>query len=389
MKPSWADIVEGGRDELGGINLPWLDEQDGYSSDGSEPLPMSWAQVVAGESAYTGLPGQGLDGATLSSPGVASRAVCKPEPGEPVGIRAVQSILMLATQTNLSHFHTAGMDTSNLATGPSAAEAMDSLYTKHNTSMKFDTSASVEDLRRSMVGANLGTFVTTLGSNSTILPERENVWYEVLGIPFNRSVLRLYINYRMMRDHGLTLDTLAREAFGNDCSWRVSPDFMGMIDVDVKDLFMFTWLSRLDLRVCGTQDVVSCNVVNGSTAITRGTNVLAASRTPGVHKRTIVSNNVTEVQKMFGIEAAAGVLTGLIGSRTVSDFMARTGKILPFNKRSKELENKGMLTSMGLERPKDDIIRYATASAPRAKSLQVNECIMTGRDPFPGFDVIT
>jgi hypothetical protein len=68
--------------------------------------------------------------AHLSKPEVDDQLL--PLPGDYVGIRAVHSILMSATQMNLSHFHTAGMH-SNLPSFrpiPSPAEALDGLLVK-------------------------------------------------------------------------------------------------------------------------------------------------------------------------------------------------------------------------------------------------------------------
>ena len=308
-------------------------------------------------------------------------------PGDPIGIRSIQSIMMSATQMNLSHFHTAGMSSSSLEkqhnseknTGcpsvsglfsnikPTAADAMNSTYTKSNTSMKFmmqseglDKFQQLRYLRKHLVGASLGHFVRKIGSNITELPDRENIWYktktnsrfeitEVSGI-----VLRIYIDYNKMYNHGLTLENLAQEVFGNDCSWNVSPDFMGMIDISVQVTYISQWLSRIKHRVCGTSDVLSCDYDEYKN-FTVGTNVLAACKVPGIDKTTIELNNVISVEKHFGIEAAAKILADLTGNVIVSDFMARKGRVLPFSKYSSEVSSKGLLTSMGFERPKDDI----------------------------------
>ena len=449
---SWADIVEYGDDNLDDFQLPWLDD-DG-SSNGTEDEQLlndtaledstphgarapvfaderSWAQVAAGTQpakasvsflppAFAPSPAEGVDKAQDESHVIETNDLAtvraeandsatimagafapSPAAGEPIGIRAVQSILMSATQMNLSHFHTAGMDTAGAASNvmPSAAEAMDSVYTKKNTSMRFETSADIKNIRRHIVGANLGSFVVTIGSSFTVFPDRENIWYEALGVPMHSDVLRFYIDHKKMLNHGLTLTMLAQEAFGDDCSWRVSPDFMGMIDIETSGMHMSLWLSRMELCVCGTPNIMSCDMLplppnhkaqGQRTVVTRGTDIYAVSRIPEVDKKTIVSNNVAEVERMFGIEAAANMLSKLIGPRIVSDFMTRTGTVLPFHKRD-EIKSKGLLTCMGFERPKDDI-RAAVISHSKiqiTKNIQIYEAIMTGVDPFMGFDIIT
>jgi len=337
--------------------------------------------------------------------------------GDRIGLQSAQSVMMSATQNNLSHFHTAGMANLQYSVhAPSAAEAMDFVYNQKNTGMKFTSSSlSERELRKYLVGASLGSFVLTVGSSFTDLPDRENIWYEALGKTIDKNtVLRIYIDYNKMYDHGLTLYDLAHESFGEDCVWHVSPDFMGMIDVVVGDTLMSQWLSRMKTKVCGKFSILSCNRTldnsnsnsNSNTFATTGTDMLAVCRIPGVDKRTVEMNNVLQVERHLGIEAAAKVLYNLIGNseqnipnkgKIISDFMARTGNILPFSKRSSEIRYKGVLTSMGFERPKDDIKREIHAhtsgsgqkrSTPFA-SKSVYEYIMNGKDIPVCFDIIS
>lgn len=348
---------------------------------------MSWADVVR---SWADIVSDDEDDVTIAKAFDEPEAAIKSsnDPGDPVGIRAIQSILMSATQMNLSHFHTAGMDTVVEVSAPTAAEAMNSTYI--NSSMTFESSDDVYDLRKQIVGANLKSFVVTVGGSFTVLPDRENVWYEVLGRPIynDGTVIRIYIDYLKMKNHGLTLVDLARESFGNDVVTNVSPDFMGMIDVEVPTSHFSQWLSRMGRTVCGTHNIKSCDKA-GDTFVCRGTDVLAVSRVNSVNKCTISSNNVAEVESHFGVEAAAAVLRKLTGSHIVSDFMTRTGRVLPFTKNSVEVANKGLLSSMGFERPKDDIRRTIVGKSSQfnrnvekydLEMSSVHESIITGSE---------
>ena len=297
--------------------------------------------------------------------------------GDPVGLHAVQSILMSATQKSLSHFHTAGMKTTVSARlTPTPAEAMNAEYS-NNTSMTFQSSDDVYDLRKQLVGAKISSFMINVGSSLTGLDDRENVWYEAAGTKmYDGTVLRIYVDYNKMRDHGLTLESMAHAAFGSGTN--TSPDFMGIIDVNVPDDYISQWLAKTDNLVCGTLRIRSCDKMIDD-VITEGTDILAVSRIRNV--KNITSNNVLEVESHFGIEAAAAVLETLTGSHVVSDFMARTGKILSFVKSSVEVRQKGMLTSMGFEKPKEDIKKKC------APTTSVYESIMTGVDPTEMFSV--
>lgn len=298
--------------------------------------------------------------------------------GDPVGLHAVQSILMSATQKSLSHFHTAGMKTTVSARlTPTPAEAMNAEYS-NNTSITFRSSDDVYDLRKQLVGAKISSFMINVGSSLTGLDDRENVWYEAAGTKmYDGTVLRIYVDYNKMRNHGLTLESMAHAAFGSGTN--TSPDFMGIIDVNVPDDYISQWLAKTDNLVCGTLRIRSCDKIDNVTAITEGTDILAVSRIRNV--TNITSNNVLEVELHFGIEAAAAVLETLTGSHVVSDFMARTGKILSFVKSSVEVRQKGMLTSMGFEKPKEDIKKKC------AHTTSVYESIMTGVDPTEMFTV--
>ena len=405
MVISWADIVQQYHHD---DRRAWADIVDDDENGPEAAVVVSWAAVVDSRAAAVIAPAHVVVSSSSEADVVVSSSVVVPswaavvgKPadvvvavddvssssavdddddvrfGDPVGLHAVQSILMSATQKSLSHFHTAGMKTTVSARlTPTPAEAMNAEYS-NNTSMTFQSSDDVYDLRKQLVGAKISSFMINVGSSLTGLDDRENVWYEAAGTKmYDGTVLRIYVDYNKMRDHGLTLESIAHAAFGSGTN--TSPDFMGIIDVNVPDDYISQWLAKTDNLVCGTLRIRSCDKMIDD-VITEGTDILAVSRIRNV--KNITSNNVLEVESHFGIEAAAAVLETLTGSHVVSDFMARTGKILSFVKSSVEVRQKGMLTSMGFEKPKEDIKKKC------APTTSVYESIMTGVDPTEMFTI--
>lgn len=308
------------------------------------------------------------------------------EPGDPIGIRTIQHILMSQTQMSLSHFHTAGMSELGIDIRPSIADTMNNKYTKENTSMKFEIEQNV-NLRGKLIGVKFVNIVKDIGSSMTGLPDKENIWYKVLNkdIP-SSNILRFYIDYNKMRYYNLTLQQIAENIFNGDCKWNISPDFMGMIDIYLPSQYLNIWLQRLDSLVCGSLNILSVKDSTDNKLITVGSDILAVSKLDVVKVKTLVSNNVKEVEKYYGIEAAQYVLNILLNSSTISNFMTRTGNVQPFNKSSHEIYHKGLLFAMGLERPKDDIRRcLKNPSLYTGKSVYTD--IINGVDPTYNFKV--
>jgi hypothetical protein len=137
--------------------------------------------------------------------------------------------------------------------------------------------------------------------------------------------------------------------------------------------------------VCGTPAIVSAQIED-HVAVTGGSSILAVSRVDRVDKKTLESNHVADVEKNLGIEAAAYALDHIIDNNIVSDFMTRTGRVLPFSKYSKEINRRGILISAGLERPRNDI-RAAIISKNWDAHSSVYADIMVGKTPGQLFKI--
>lgn len=309
------------------------------------------------------------------------------EPGDPIGIKSVQYILMSQTQMSLSHFHTAGMSTLGFEISPSIADTMNNRYNKNNTSMKFEISGNMSNVRNQLVGIQFKDLVKNIRSNIISLPERENIWYTIQNKSIeNNQILRFYLDYKKLRYYNLTLQQVASIVFKEDCAWNVSPDFMGMIDIILPSAYLDTWLVRFTCNICGSENILSVNYTENE-IVTVGSDIPTVSKLKHIKKNTIFTNNVAEVQKYYGIEATQFVLEKIIKSSTVSNFMTRTGIVQPFAKSSTEIHNKGLLFAMGFERPKDDI-RRALKQPDFYTGQSIYTDIIMGNDPNTICDII-
>lgn len=353
--------------------------------------------------------------------------------GEPVGIRTAQSILRKATQSSLSHFHVAGMEKNYQQNYPTIADAMDSKYSTSNTSVNFSLGVGVgvfvknlasyppltkafprkeisisDDLsynfqskilgriNRQLVGKKLRWFVTMIRSSITELPEYENIWYESSNqkkFPETNTILRFYIDYKKLVKFDLTLKDIAETVF-YDTPWHASPDWMGMIDLDIGKNNTNHVLSKIDTLLCGNLSIsamhadIDTDEHNNITvkAVTAGSDIVSVSQLLNIDKLTICSNHVLDVYKNFGIEAAATALRKIIGSDVISDFMTRTGIVLPFYNSSPEVFKKGALTAMAFERPRTHLQKFLRSSSwDTHPSIYAD--IMVGNNPEHDFSI--
>lgn len=296
--------------------------------------------------------------------------------GTPIGLRVTQSVLKTATQSSLSFFHVAGMgyDT-DVQTGPSISDTMDNKYSAKNTGMQFlvEKSVTLNFIKKSLIGRKLQYFVDKIvDSRVCELDAYSSIWYNALNVPMPECILRFHLNFSRLLEFDITLKEIAGICFGEE-DWAVSPDFMGIIDIRIDpECNTETYLCKLHTLVCGKETVTnvffhSIPEKNGLIKVyTVGSDVLLASSLSFISKGTISSNNVREVETYFGVEAASLALRNIIYADkrgVIPDFMTRNGMVCPFNKYSIEVRRKGLLTSVGFERPRDDIKRLVLSES--------------------------
>jgi len=346
----------------------------------------------------------------------------------PFGLRTIQSVVTKITQRSLSFFHVAGMSSNVVSSGPSISNAMDNIYNSDNTSMSFAVSiryqkhdgteckTSLNEIKEKLVGKKLEYFVDSIQDNyvSELDPDA-SIWYKMpisisstagnsmkpdlfTNTDKKKHILRFNINFAKLIEFNLSLHKLATICFGGntDVKYITSPDFIGIIDLYTDTFYTSRWISILNIDVCGSplirdisfQPITDINATD-VTVNTIGSEIITASKCHLIILNSLVSNHVKQIESTLGIEAAAKTLRTITTSPIISDFMTRNGRVYAFNNNSIEVSRKGMLTSLGFERPRDDIKRFITSNK---EIWDVNPSIysdiMIGANPQLCFDVL-
>lgn len=286
---------------------------------------------------------------------------------------------------------------------PSLQQIMDGIINQSNTSMII-AMQSEKKLEGCIVQRNFKYYVDDI-TNSLVdesLAE-EDFWYKIgrkLGkIPeYHRDsrsiVFRFHINYRRMAKDLMTLEYLADTIFDGYTICR-SPDFIGLIDVHLpNDNRMLGLMDVLEKKVgiTGISRFESSPPVDGSQIfLTVGSNLGEILNVYGVDNVETISNNVYDVERNFGIDAARQVLYdeifAKIGNKDsaalIADFMTCKGVVSPFKKDNPVLKNRGFLSSIAFERPKNDIKNVLRNGLVDTTSSVYSQ-IITGRLPDVG-----
>lgn len=318
------------------------------------------------------------------------------QPGEQIGIRLAHHALAEATQSSLSAFHNAGMGGGvESRASPSLQQIMDGVINNNNTSMmiKLDgeiTNAIPYRTLRYYVD-NITNFIASPLLNG------KDFWYDIginLGEFPKRSerkdIFRFHLNYHKLARDGVTLKQLVDGIFKGFLAFH-SPNFISVIDVHLENDAQISGMMELLERNIGINGIMDCNRVDNATIITTGSNLGKILNLQGVDNVETVSNNIYDVEKNFGVDAAREVLYEEIRKKVgsahtaamITDFMTCKGYVAPFKKDNPMLKARGFLSSIAFERPKSDIkgiVRNKVVDNTRSVYSQV----ITGQLPDVG-----
>jgi hypothetical protein len=142
-----------------------------------------------------------------------------------------------------------------------------------------------------------------------------------------------------------------------------SPSFISVIDVHLENDAQISGMMELLERSIGVDGIRDCTLVDDATITTTGSNLGEMLNIHGVNNVETISNNVYDVERNFGVDAAREVLYDEVLAKVgnvhtaalIADFMTCKGYVTSFKKDNPMLKARGFLSSIAFERPKSDV----------------------------------
>jgi len=222
------------------------------------------------------------------------------EPGEAVGIVAAQSIGEPGTQMTLRTFHYAGVREQNVTLGlPRLIEIVDARRIPSTPIMTIYLAGKHKRSRESAVKIARNLVYTTL----------EDLAQAIYEDPVNEEIV-VELDKTMMEDRDVTLQELKDRLKILDCKVRMRGRHIHAKPEKVEALKkLLDKVSSLDIKgVSGIRRVLVTEERGEWVIRTDGSNLLEVLEVSGVDDSRTTTNNVHEIAKTLGIEAARNAL---------------------------------------------------------------------------------
>jgi len=255
------------------------------------------------------------------------------EPGEAVGIVAAQSIGEPGTQMTLRTFHYAGVKEQNVTLGlPRLIEIVDA---RRIPSTPIMTIYLTGEHRKSKEGA-------VEIARHVIYTSLENIASEIYVDPIREEIV-VELNKTMMNDRDITMEELEERVQLQNATTKAKGDSLTIKPKKAEQLKRM--LEKISgFHVKGVPDIKRVLVTeeSGEWVIrTDGSNLSKVLEIPGVDTSRTTTNNVHEIAKTLGIEAARNALVheakGVLEDQgldvdvrhvmLVADMMTTTGEV--------------------------------------------------------------
>lgn len=280
--------------------------------------------------------------------------------GYPIGLNAVQSIMQNATQSNLSFFHSAGTSSTTISTlSPSIQQILDM---SSNPTCKMSISTDINSSK--LEYHELREFITSI----TLVDSIDEPWYE-LGIRLNLyskitdpgNILKILFDVKKILKHNISLSDIIIKNY-QVC---YSPNIIGEMYICVKDYKnILSVINMVDHISFGVSNIRNAINISGK-VITNGSNFIGLLSFPDIDILNTTSNHIIQIYEALGLESARNVIYSelynksgdKLSSGIFADLMTKNGILQPFSKNQTFSEQKGLLLSMGMERPSYDLTR--------------------------------
>jgi DNA-directed RNA polymerase subunit A" len=315
------------------------------------------------------------------------------EPGEAVGIVAAQSIGEPGTQMTLRTFHYAGIKEMNVTLGlPRLIEIVDARKNPStpimNVYLNKEHSATIE---KSTKIAEKIVYSTADAISSVIYMD-----------PIKASIV-LKIDEKRMEHRGITREELENAFIYKNCAVTIDDDTVIITPEEIADLSKL--LSKVPLthikgipgvrRALVTKEKSTC-LIN-----TDGSNLSKVLKVPGVDTNKTSTNNVHEIAKTLGIEAARNSLIkearGVLEEQgldvdirhvmLVADIMTANGTVLQIGRHGVSGKKSSVIARAAFEITVPTLVDAATKGT-RDMFKGVTESVIVGQNIPVGTGII-
>ncbi|MCD6380723.1 MAG: DNA-directed RNA polymerase subunit A'' [Candidatus Odinarchaeota archaeon] len=231
------------------------------------------------------------------------------EPGEPVGIVAAQSIGEPGTQMTLRTFHYAGVAELNVTLGlPRLIEIVDARRVPSTPSMTIYLKkdfAMDEEKAKEVANKIIYTTVESVADD--------------ISIALGEGAMLIYLNKAIMKSRGINPEVVVKKIRkklkGTDVEVLESDPPVLRIMIEEVDLEKIQKLRDKisKIQVSGIEGIrraiVQRDKITGEYIImTEGSNLRAVLKVDGVDQTRTVTNDIHEIENVFGIEAARNAI---------------------------------------------------------------------------------
>ena len=291
------------------------------------------------------------------------------DPGESVGIISAESIGEPSTQMTLNTFHLAGVSEVNVTTGlPRIIEVLDGRKTIGTASMEIYLNKPYSE----------GTDITKVAAK--IRETSLKSFITEIDINISNSSLQISLNKKKIEDNEVDLQDIVKRLEKGVKGYKFSEEnwvitVTSAKEANINDLYKLKEVIK-DVYVHGIKGITQVIPVKRDdeyVILTAGTNLKAVFEIEAVDQTRTISNDIFEVEKFFGVEAARQLIINEINKvldnqgipidvrhiLLVADTMTTGGRVLGINRYGIVKDKPSVLARASFETPIKHLIAAA------------------------------